>query len=148
MLFYKDGKIRIGSVDVRIPDGVYIETHPEMSYDQGLELVAPNEEYRIVILGDNDKKNALRHLNSVTQGVGYKHLDKPESIILNGLKGWQLRYGEPDDPVIYYEVVFDIPETEEARILDIYLRAATPVDMQNIINGRIVQELLNGITLA
>lgn len=148
MLFYEDGKIRIGSVFVKIPDGAYIETQSEMSYEFGIELVSPDDSYRILVIGDNEKKNALKHLNSVTQGVGFKHLGKPEPIIVGGLKGWQLRYGDSGDNTQYYEVVLDIPETEEARILDIYVRMRTPADREAIINGRIVQDLLNGITLA
>lgn len=92
-------------------------------------------------------RKKVKYLNSVTQGVGYKHLDKPQPISVNGLEGWQLRYGESGDKTVYYEVVFDIPETEEARILDIYVRIDTPENRELIINGRIVQELLQGITL-
>ena len=148
MLFYENGKIRIGSVNIKIPDGVYIETQPEMSYELGIVLVSPDENYQITIQGDNERHNALKFLNSVTQGVGYKHLGKPQPIKVNDLEGWQLCYGESGDKMVYYEVVFDIPETEEARILDIYVRIDTPQDRESIIKGRIVQELLQGITLA
>lgn len=93
MLYYESGKIRFGSVYVKIPDGVYIETQPEMSYEFGFVLVSPDESFQITIQCDNEKKDALKYLNSVTRGVGYKHLDKPEQIQVNGLHGWQLRYG-------------------------------------------------------
>ena len=148
MLYYESGKIRFGSVYVKIPDGVYIETQPEMSYEFGFVLVSPDERFQITIQCDNEKKDALKYLNSVTQGVGYKHLDKPEKIQVNGLHGWQLRYGDIGDRSIYYEVVLDIPKTEEARILDIYVRIEHPTDRESVINSRIVQELLSGITIA
>lgn len=148
MLYYEDGKIKFGSVYVKIPDGVYIETQPEMSYEFGLVLVSPDESFQITIQCDKEKGNALKYLNRVTQGVGYKHLDKPEPIQVNACHGWQLHYGDPGDRSIYYEVVLDIPETEEASILDIYVRIESPSDRESIIKGRIIQELLNGITIA
>ena len=147
MLYYENGKIKFGSVNVKIPNGVYIETQPEMSYEFGLVLVSPNEDCQITIQSANEKKNALKYLNSVTQGVGYKHLDKPEPIQINGLQGWQLRYGDDGDGYRYYEVALDIPKTEGASILDIYVRIEPLADREGIINGRVVQDLLNGITI-
>lgn len=148
MLYYEKGKIKFGSVYVKIPDGVYIETEPEMSYELGLELVSPNDDYRITIQGDADKQNALEYITSVTQGVGYRELGKTLPVQICGLFGWQVRYGDPQDRTVYYEVALDIPETSEAKVLDIYVRIETPADREQIINGRIVQDLLNGITLA
>lgn len=148
MLYYENGKIKFGSVYVKIPDGVYIETEPEMSYEFGLELVSPSEDYQITIQVDADKDNALEYIESVTQGVGYRELGEPLPIQICGLSGWQVRYGDSQDRTVYYEVALDIPETPEAKVLDIYVRIKTPADREQIINGRIVQDLLNRITLA
>lgn len=146
MLYYERGRIRIGSVNVKIPNGVFWETDPENVYGLGFELVSPKEDFRITIAGECEEKDALAYLKSMTHNAGFKMLGDPERIEINGLKGWKLQYIGSKERVLYCEFTLDIPKTEEAHILDIYLRANAPADMNKIIRSRIIQDLLNGIT--
>lgn len=146
MLYYENGSVGIGSVNVKIPDGVFWETNTENVFEVGFELASPGEDFRITVTGDNEEKDALSYLRSMTHNVGFKILGDPERIEINGLKGWKLQYIGSKEKVLYCEFALDIPKTKEAHILDIYLRANAPADMDKIISSRIVQELLNGIT--
>lgn len=145
MILYKDGKFRIGSVAITLPDNIYLETEPGSLCEFGFELVSSDEQFRIIIGGSMEDEEVGEYLDRTLLEGGFTIVKKRERYTNDSLNGWCVHYESKKN--MYVEFAFGLPETDRVNFLDIFIEADKQADMEEIVASRVVQDLLKGITV-
>lgn len=109
MILHRNSRFHIGRFSFSLPDDVYLNTIPDVQIENGLELVTPDEQLTIALIGEDSEEGALEGLEQLLET--FQPLSDIEPVSLNGLGGYCMYYYLKKDA--YCEYRFELPEGEE-----------------------------------
>ena len=113
MLQYKKGRFHCKGVSFEIPENFFLDTYCDITYENGLELISPNEkmvvEYNICDFDGSTEEE----LQKLLRGDSFVVIEPITPVLINGLVGHQCSYRTSSEN--YFEVHLKI--TDELEII-------------------------------
>lgn len=138
MLLYKSGRFYVEGVSFQIPDGFYVETDPDLNYEEGLSAWNPSCSCLYLWMLDKGCADAKTELHKIVDSA-FTPYSEVGSIVANGLSGCFILYGEKKEQ--YYEARFDLGRGKQFALIV----EARKDDIHKVIKSSEFQTVLDGI---
>lgn len=124
MLRYHDGRFYAGPVSFLLPDGLYLDSEPEILYPNSVNFCAPDGSFRLELMVEEDCADSRTEAESLLNSISpERHIGAITPITRNNLHGHQASYTSQGK--ICYEVRFDFEEDGTHKLF-LYALIATP----------------------
>lgn len=116
MIRIKKDKFSAGGVCFSLPDGFFIDPHPQVMYEDGMSLYSPDMSYDMIFFaGRYEEESAYTHLSNYIADNDFTIIEPIRTVMINNMIGYSALYHS--DRYSYYETVLDTPApTEEFNV--------------------------------
>lgn len=111
MLQYKKGRFHCEGVSFEIPENFYLDTDCDISYENGLEFITPDEKMVIEYDITDYDGSTEKELQKLFRNGSYIVIEPITPVLINGLKGHKCCYRTSKES--FYEVHLEITEELE-----------------------------------
>lgn len=147
MMYYENGRFRIGAVSFILPGPVFISPEMEMEIEIGFELLDPTGRVRVTIQGELSDDDSLTVLTEGLPADTFHRIDEVKAVSINGVSGHQMAYYSGGKN--YVETRLDLPSVKGVNCLTIIAKCRRDeLDIESLRSERIFLELLNSIQMS
>ena len=157
MILIKNGKLQKDGLAFSLPENYYYESVTESIPDDGMEFFSEDQSKRLnydFLVSRGKSGNSMDHLfaKDILGYVSYHKLTPISPIIFNGLFGHYVFYkgtaSEEEPATQYFEIHFDLGESEEGYLLFSLRVTDYEGDVINYVQSDEFQRILSGISRA
>lgn len=105
MLKFENNRIYCGGISFPIPNGLYLETNFEITYDDALFLFPENKAYYLAVHLDRYAGSASERAKTEMDDVGPQISGQPKPVEINGIHGVGVLYTYTQQE--HYEMYFE-----------------------------------------
>ena len=144
MFQYKDGRLYCQGVSFRLPDGIYIDTCPDLTVENTIWLYSEDEKYHFEVCVATSPKPLKEDLPMFIKDMEAEETILSEACSINGLSGYRAVYR--DETMTYYEVRVRIGSLkEEFNCFEFEVETAGKVDATTMMQRPEVAFILDSI---
>ena len=146
MLLYENGRFHFGGISFAIPNGFFLETDPEMSLKDGIEVYGPDKSFSVELSLYAEEKCTKSFLRDVVKEMECPVIERLSYVELNGLHGHHVTYGG-EERTSYYEARFNLPGDYEdyTQFSILTTTKGDNVKIQDVKQRKDYQELIQSI---
>lgn len=155
MIQIKNGKFQKDGISFSLPENYYFESMTETTHENGMEFFSEDETKRLnfdFLVSREKSAGSMDHLfeRDFLGYVSYHKLTPISPIIYNGLFGHYVFYkgtdSEGEPATEYFEIHFDLGESEEGYLLFALRVTDFDRDIINYVRSDEFQRIMQGIS--